>query len=296
MTGALLIAVFFSTGCSLERMAVNALADALSAHGSSFASDDDIELVGAATPFGLKTLESLLERAPDHQGLLLAGASGFTQYAYVYVQEPMERVLETDFEMAEEMGERASRLYRRARGYGLRGLRIEEPGIDAALSADGPLSGFDRTAVPLLFWTAAAWGAEVGLNADDPFLVGEFPAVAKLIERAYALEPAWNSGAIHAFLIGFSVSRPDREPDAFDQARWHFDQSIALSDGGLAAPYVSLAENVSVQMENKDEFVGLLEQALAIDLDVRPNDRLANRIAQRRARWLLSRIDEYFSE
>jgi len=40
----------------------------------------------------------------------------------------------------------------------------------------------------------------------------------------------------------------------------------------------------------------LLERALAIDVDARPEWRLANLIMQHRARWLLSRSDELFAE
>jgi predicted anti-sigma-YlaC factor YlaD len=36
-----------------------------------------------------------------------------------------------------------------------------------------------------------------------------------------------------------------------------------------------------------------LEQALEIDLDKDPNQRLLNVIAQQRARWLLENIDEF---
>ena len=37
-------------------------------------------------------------------------------------------------------------------------------------------------------------------------------------------------------------------------------------------------------------------QGAASDADAHPSDRLANLVAQRRARWLLSRIDELFLE
>ncbi len=40
----------------------------------------------------------------------------------------------------------------------------------------------------------------------------------------------------------------------------------------------------------------LLRQALAIDPDAAAQHRLANQVAQRRARWLLSIIDELFAE
>ena len=46
---------------------------------------NDIELVGDALPFSLKTVEGLLAEVPEHKGLLLTAASGFTQYSYVYV-------------------------------------------------------------------------------------------------------------------------------------------------------------------------------------------------------------------
>lgn len=85
----LLLAVgcILSAGCSVRSMAVNKLGDALSGGGTAFATDNDPELVKAATPFSLKLMESLLSESPDHRGLLLAAASGFTQYAYAFVQQ-----------------------------------------------------------------------------------------------------------------------------------------------------------------------------------------------------------------
>jgi predicted anti-sigma-YlaC factor YlaD len=42
--------------------------------------------------------------------------------------------------------------------------------------------------------------------------------------------------------------------------------------------------------------VSLLERALRIDPDARPEWRLANLVVQRRARWLLARIDLLFAD
>ena len=58
-------------GCSIKRVAINKLGNALASGGSTFTSDDDPELVEAAIPFGLKTYESLLAESPKHTGLLL---------------------------------------------------------------------------------------------------------------------------------------------------------------------------------------------------------------------------------
>ena len=41
-------------------------------------------------------MESLLAETPQHRGLLLAVSSGFTQYAFVYVQQPAEEIESQD--------------------------------------------------------------------------------------------------------------------------------------------------------------------------------------------------------
>src|ERR1035441_1129586 len=81
MRGILIVALILSSaGCSVKRIAVNKLGDALSSGGSSYESDDDPDLVADALPFSLKLIESLLAESPQHKGLLLAATSGFTQY------------------------------------------------------------------------------------------------------------------------------------------------------------------------------------------------------------------------
>jgi len=83
---------------------------------------------------------------------------------------------------------------------------------------------------------------------------------------------------------------------SIERARRHFERAMTLSEGLRAAPLVSLAETVSVRTQDKKEFESLLKRALAIDVDARPEWRLANLVMQRRARWLLGRIDLLFAE
>ena len=78
-----------ASGCSIKRMAVNKVGSALAGSGTTFASDDDPELVKAAVPFSLKLMEGLLNQSPRHEELLLATASGFTQYAFAFVQQDL---------------------------------------------------------------------------------------------------------------------------------------------------------------------------------------------------------------
>src|SRR5258707_7710608 len=88
------------SACSIKRIAINKLGNALASGGSTFTSDEDPELVREALPFSLKFIESLLAESPRHRGLLFAAASGFTPYAYAFVQEEADELEDRDLEKA----------------------------------------------------------------------------------------------------------------------------------------------------------------------------------------------------
>jgi len=114
--------------CSIKKLAINKLGDTLAQGGSTYASDDDPQLVREALPFALKLIESLLEESPRHRGLLLAAAGGFTQYTYAFVQQDADEAEDHDLQAAAALHDRARRLYLRARDYGLRGLDAAHEG------------------------------------------------------------------------------------------------------------------------------------------------------------------------
>ena len=284
------------TGCSVKRMAVNKVGDALAGSGTTFASDDDPELVKAAVPFSLKLMEGLLNESPRHEGMLLATASGFTEYAYAFVQQDADELEDKDLAAAEEIRGRARRLYLRARNYGLRGLEVRHKGFEKALRAD-PKQAV-RVAklkdVPLLYWAAVSWAGAISLSKDNPDLIAEMPVVEAMMDRALALDEAFDDGAIHSFLITFEMSRPGGTGDPAARSRQHFNRALALSQGLQAGPMVSFAEAVCVQKQDLEQFETLLHRALAINPDAKPEWRLVNLVMQRRAKWLLSRTDQLF--
>jgi predicted anti-sigma-YlaC factor YlaD len=286
------------TACSVERFAAGKLGDALAGSGSTYARDDDPELVRAAAPFSLKLIESLLEKDPEHEGLLLAATRGFTQYAYAFVEQDADRIEDADLARSRELQERARRLYHRAHVYGLRGLEVRHPGFRECFDDDPHTALADARAedVPLLYWTAASWGLELALSKDDPEALLGLPQVEALIDRALALDESWNEGAIHTFLVTYESSRPSGRREWVDRARTHFERAVALSHGTIAAPYVAFAEAVPLKEQNQRAFEELLGRALAIDLAKNPEARLENEIARARARWLLSRESELFLE
>ncbi len=281
-------------GCAVRKMAINMIGDALANSGTTFSSDDDPELVKVALPFSLKLMESLLAETPTHRGLLFATSSAFTQYAYAFVREEADEMEPVNLEAAMEMKARAKRLFLRARDYGLRGLETRLPEFGIALRADPvkAVKSARRADVPLIYWTAASWGSAISVSKNDMMLVADQPIVEALIDRALELDETFDQGAIHSFLITYETVRQGAPGDPYERSRKQFDRAIALAGGFQAGPLVSLAESVSVAKQNRTEFQSLLERALAIDVNARPEYRLVNLIMQRRARWLLSRIDD----
>ena len=284
------------SGCAIHSYAVNQLSNAVSRSGAVFASDDDPDLVKAASPFSLKLIESLLTEKPRHRGLLLAATSGFTQYAFAFVQEDADETEAHDLTEAEALRARARRLYLRAQGYGLRGLEAGHPGFSNALLAHPTVAVQSATKqdVPLLYWTACAWAGAISLSKDNPDLVAQVPAMEALIDRALELDESFDLGAIHGFLIAYEMSRQGAAGDPAARARQHFEWAMALSGGNEAAPLLAMAESVAVQKQDVKEFDSLLQQALAINPDAHPETRLVNLVMQRRARWLLSRKSDFF--
>ncbi len=287
-------------GCSVRTVAVNGLAGALAAGGDIYASDDDPELVAAAVPFGLKTIEALLGETPKHDGLLLAATSGFTQYGYAFVQAEADFAEEKDLSRATALRARARKLYSRGLRYGLRGLEVRHPGFEAGLRDDGlrdrTLAATTKADVPLLYWTGAAWGAAISLSKENADLTADQGLVEALERRALALDEGFGQGSIHDFFIAFEGGRPPAAGGSVERARRHLERAVALSAGKRAAPYLSFAETVSVGSQDRREFEEMLRRALAIDPDAVPELRLANTVSQRRAAWLLARADELFLE
>ena len=286
--------VLLLAGCSVKRTAVNMVGNTLAGSGGVYASDDDPELVREAIPFGLKTYESLLEVSPEHEGLLLAAASGFTVYAYM-LQDDADRLDVTDLEQARQMRSRVRKLYLRGRDYALRGLEVEHVHFTAILKTDrsSALAMTTKDDVPFLYWGGASWAGALSAAKDDLDLIAELPTAGALVGRVLELDETYDLGAAHEFFISYEGSRPG---GSTEQARAHYRRALEISQGKRASVHLALAETVSIKQQNLVEFKALIAAALAVDPDEVPELRLANIIAQRRARWLQKRIPDLFLE
>ena len=295
--------------CSINKIAIKAVSNALTKSGSSevFTSDSDPELVGDALPFAIKMYESLLSANPEHQGLLRMTGSLFVMYANAFIQKPAEQLPRTQFAERHAAQDKAKKMYLRGLDLLYRGLDLKYSGFAGVFNGEMPadlqaqqkerleiLAKMKTDDVPSLYWAAAGGISAFSLSPLDFELnlrVSEFLALA---ERAYELDPEFNSGALDDFLLLFYASAPEVMGGDKTKAEMHFKRALEKSKGLFASPYVSYAQAVSIPAQDYDTFKECLQAALAIDPDSDPANRLVNIISQRKARFLLDSASQYF--
>jgi hypothetical protein len=279
-------------GCSIERMAVNRLGDALAADSLVYSGEEDPDLVAEALPFGLKTFESLLQVSPEHEGLLLAAARGFAAYGFL-LQDRADRLEADDLRQSRHLRARAAQLYLRGRDFALRVLDLRYEGFSEALKSDdfAPIAGTALSDVPYLYWAGAAWGGAVSADKGDLALVAQLATPGALVGRVLELDEGFRGGTAHEFFIAYEAGGPggDRE-----RVRFHYERALALSGGQRASVHLAYAEAVALPSQDLLEFRRLLEAAASGEADAPEEYRLVNAVARRRAVWLEGRIPDLF--
>jgi len=299
----LIAAVFclYLSSCSINKMAMNAVANALTGEGNSdvFTSDPDPQLVGDAIPFAIKIYESLLSANPTHHGLMVTTGSLFVMYANAFVQGPTEQIPSIDWQAREDGMMRAKQLY--LRGYTIlyNALDAKFKGFKQASADDGSLEAIlnkcKKEDVGLLYWSVAGGLAAYSIDIFDFDLSANIPNWSMMIHKAYELDPNFNGAALDEFFVIFYAALPELLGGDKEKAKLHFQKAIEKTKGNSVSAYVSYAQSISVPAQDYDSYKDCLEKALEIDPNADKSSRLVNIIGQKKARWLLDNAYNYFS-
>jgi predicted anti-sigma-YlaC factor YlaD len=289
-------------GCASPRdWALGQLADGLAQTAAG--AEEDLDLARDAAPVVLKASELLLAQRPGHRGLAESVAAGFTQYAYAFVAFEADRRQAADARAAQQLNERAARLYARAHRHAMQALLATQPRLHEQLSRPEPPADALRPAeLRLAYWAAASWAAQIALSKNSPDVVADLPravALARLVHRSAMGLPAEGANrdlrVDAATLLGtLEAARPGGSRSAAEAL---FDEALRTAGPDAAAAVgvrVAMAESLALPAGDRARFESLLQRALDTAPVAGAAPSLAHQVHQRRARWLLEAADDLF--
>lgn len=289
------------SACSLNKLAMNKVAGMLtsSTGGTVFTGDNDPELVGDAMPFAIKMYESLMVSMPWHAGLKLRTGSLYIMYANAFLESPAKLLPDEQYEKQEFLFKRSKNLYLRGRDIILGALDKKYPGFQKSLDDrryEEAAAMAGKEDIEFLYWAGAGWLGAYAINPFDMDIGLTLPGASALMQRVLELDEHFGKGSIHEFYITYYASLPDYMGGDVEKAREHFEKAVEMTGGKSTTAYISYATAICIKEQNSAEFKRLLQKVLDIDAEADPENRLINVLNQRKARWLLEHIEDYFLE
>jgi hypothetical protein len=269
--------------CTIQTFALRSLDNLFDNTLASFMEEGDLQLAEQGIAANLKLLEGVVKSDPENGKFLLLACQGYAAYALSFADDDSERALT---------------FYTRARQYGTRGLVLLgiPPRVftsDAAAMRQA-LAKLGKRDVPLVFWTASAWGSAVNLQLADPDAIATLPSIGAMMEWVEEKDPAYFYGGAYLYFGVFYGSFPPVLGGKPDLARVNFERALAVSEGRFLMTYVFYAKTYAVEMQDERLFEDLLNHVIRAPADVLPEQRLANAVAKKRARETLARKGDYF--
>ena len=285
----LLAALCALSGCALDRFAVDATSGILCKASATFYEEPDPIIARDAIPANLKLMEGLLKVTPANATLLTTLAQGWCSYGFGFLEDTGDK---RDLE-------RASALYRRGFGFGIRSLA---PDVSAALGGDSlaqieqSLALVQENEAAPLFWSAYCLGNWANLNLASVDGVAELSKVELMMRRVAALDPGFFHGGPDLFYGFYYGKRPKLLGGDPARAKEHLLRAASFSAGRFLMAKLFLAEIYAVAVQDEKLFEATLREIIAAPADLMPEERLANELARRKALLLLARKDELFEQ
>ncbi len=275
--------VFLFPGC-IQTIAVRSVGGIVEQGFEAITEEQDLDFAEKAIPANLKLLEVMLKSDPENVRILLLLSQGYSSYALGFIED-----VDVD---------RARMFYRRGWDFGLRVLRQDR---SMAQALDGSVDDLkaelarrSKDDVPAVFWTAFGIGSYINLTKTDPDALIELPRSQAMMEFVLSKDSSFYFGGAHLFLGMVYGSRPPMLGGNPDLAKRHFEEALAINKGKFLMTYVYYAQSYAVQTQNETLFEELLTQVQNTSLEILPAFRLANAIAQKKAKLLLARKSEKF--
>ena len=266
---------FLAGGCT--RMVMPIASSMIPGFTNAFFEECDLKLAEESLPAELKMMEGLLKNDPGNQKILTALCMGFTGYAMLFVED--------------EDPERASRLYFRAKTYGLQALGIENAGSRQMLDQ---IKKIPRGNMETLCWTTMAWNAWINLNLDKPSAIGESTLAEACLKRVLEIEPDFYYGTPYVLMGTILAARPEMLGGNPPKAKTCFEKAIRLSDGKFLLAQYYFARYYAVRVQDKALFFSLVKAVKEAQPDDLKEACLINQAVKQKMEALAEMADELF--
>jgi hypothetical protein len=190
-----------------------------------------------------------------------------------------------------------NRYYEKGVGYALMALEKSAPGATVAFQKVGSITPYlnklGRQEVAPLFWYGFNLGAWVSRNLDSVRAVSQAHVARKVMERVLELDPEYNHGGAHLFLLAYFGSRPPMMGGSQEKALVHYQQVKAIAGDNYLLPDLFYGRFCLHQQQDRKGFVDMMQRI--VDHPAGENEvALYNAIAGRRAAAYLAAVDTLF--
>ena len=285
-------------GCDTTKLTADSTAGLFDRAAPAFEQYWDYETAMKAAPATIVQLEGILHIVPDNPGILLQTSKAYIGYAFGWVEDQAEIAeFAGDLEEQERLHNRARLMYTRATDLMKHRLRQNVKGFDKATTKGiDDFNAFlkknfkEKSDAEILLWTGYAWGSKINMSRDDMESVADLAYAIAMVERSVELDHTYYSGAGLTFL---AVATTNAMSADMDKAKAYFESAMQETERGSLVAQINMARHYAVKKGDRELFTKLLNEVLDAK-DVRPETRLTNRIARRRAERYLANADELF--
>ncbi len=289
--------------CSPKSLIVSQIADLVDHGMIAYERDDDWELMEKAFPANIKLLESVLANSPDDRQLLTMLSRMYASYSFGFVETRLDEthyLVDPSDSRVKEMAllkDRVNRYYEKGVGYALMALEKSAPGATVAFQKVGSITPYlnklGRQEVAPLFWYGFNLGAWVSRNLDSVRAVSQAHVARKVMERVLELDPEYNHGGAHLFLLAYFGSRSPMIGGSQEKALVHYQQVKAIAGDNYLLPDLFYGRFCLHQQQDRKGFVDMMQRI--VDHPAGENEvALYNAIAGRRAAAYLTAVDTLF--
>ena len=219
------------------------------------------------------------------------------EYAYGILMEKGDMLLDDDYQKSLKYYQKSNMIFKEAKHSSINLLSTRYPKFEGWLRNDYDII-FHEQDIQDLYWLAAALGGTIqSSRGADPFALVYIPTIGKLLETSINLNQEWGNGKLYSAMMSYTTVRPDLNRDILDDSlNFYFEKAVEYSDSLDASIFVSYAESVHKPKQEKKEYIEKLNFVIEMDLEKGSQYEINNIISKRRARWLLSKTEDYFLE